>query len=282
MTTKSKARFGRRVARCGNCHARHRTSRDRQRSGRPIAHRARPAVRSRSALAQAAAQPLAARHDHRRLGRRVRSCLDHPSRRGDAACQRARARPQGRRVLHGGPAGAGIRPGGQPGARLGRPRPGLRMAGIESRHPRRLQGQRLDRRQRPEGRAHPQIHQGRQVPDAGRGLGQERGQQRPGKLRPRRQDLGRPEDQRSLRRRRLPQQARRRARCRHRQDEALLGRLRQQAGRHRPWQVRPESAAAAAVPQPGALRRAHERRVSSTSATAPTTACRCSAPTAPS
>ena len=39
------------------------------------------------------------------------------------------------------------------------------------------------------------------------------------------------EGQRGLHRRRLPEQARRRARCRHRQDEALLGRLRQQARR---------------------------------------------------
>ena len=40
------------------------------------------------------------------------------------------------------------------------------------------------------------------------------------------------EGERGLRRRRLPEQARRRARRRHRQDEALLGRLRQQARRH--------------------------------------------------
>ena len=56
------------------------------------------------------------------------------------------------------------------------------------------------------------------------------------------------------------QQARRGARRRHRQDEALLGRLRQQARRRRSRALRSEGAAGAAVPQPRALRRAHERR----------------------
>ena len=87
-------------------------------------------------------------------------------------------------------------------------------------------------------------------------LRQERRQQRSGELRPRRQDLGRSEDQRGLPRRRLPQQARGGDRRRHRQDEALLGRLRQQAGRRQARPLRPEGAAGAAVPQPGALRRA--------------------------
>src|SRR5712691_8412676 len=41
-------------------------------------------IRGRSAVAEAAAQPLAARHDHRRLGRRAGPRLDHPSRRADA------------------------------------------------------------------------------------------------------------------------------------------------------------------------------------------------------
>ena len=51
---------------------------------------------------------------------------------------------------------------------LGRTGTGLRVAAIESRHPHRLQRQRVDRRQRPEGRPGPEVHQGRQVPDAGR------------------------------------------------------------------------------------------------------------------
>ena len=55
-------------------------------------------------------------------------------------------------------------------------------------------------------------------------------QQRPEQFRPRRQDLRRRQGKRGLSRRRLPEQARRGDRCRHRQDEALVGRLWQQAG----------------------------------------------------
>ena len=89
---------------------------------------------------------------------------------GDAAQQREgrRAQSADRRVLPRRAARAGVRSGGQSGALLGRPGPGLRVAAVEPRHPRRLQGQRLDRRQRREGRARPEVHQGRQVPDAGR------------------------------------------------------------------------------------------------------------------
>ena len=61
-------------------------------------------------------------------------------------------------------------------------------------------------------------------------------------------------------------------------NEALLGCVRQQARRCRPRQLRPEGAAAAAVPQPGALSNARTT-VSSTCATARPTACRYSAPT---
>ena len=124
---------------------------------------------------------------------------------GDAAQQREgrRAQPADRRMLPRRAAGARVRSGGQPRALLGRPGRGLRVAAVEPRHPCRLQGQCLDRRQRREGRAHPEVHQGRQVPDAGRRLRQERRQQRPRELRPRREDLGRSEDQRGLHRRRL-------------------------------------------------------------------------------
>ena len=111
---------------------------------------------------------------------------------------------------------------------------------------------------------------------------QERRQQRSGELRPRREDLGRSEDQRGLRRRRLSQQARRGARRRHRQDEALLGRLRQQAGRRQPRPLRSGGAAGAAVPQPGALRRAVERRARLRLRPRATTASRCSRRTASS
>jgi hypothetical protein len=55
--------------------------------------------------------------------------------------------------------------------------------------------------------------------------------------------------------------ARRRARRGYRQDEAILGRLRQQARRRRPRQVRSGRAAAEAVPQSRALRGAQRRRL---------------------
>ena len=70
-----------------------------------------------------------------------------------------------------------------------------------------------------------------------------RQQQRPGELRPRREDLHRPEGQRGVRRRRLLQQARRRHRHGHRQDQAVLGRVRQQAGRRAARPLRSEGAA---------------------------------------
>ena len=54
-------------------------------------------------------------------------------------------------------------------------------------------------------------------------------QPRHGELRPRRQDLHRPQGQRGLRRRRLPESARRGHRPRQRQDQAHLGRLRRAA-----------------------------------------------------
>ena len=89
---------------------------------------------------------------------------------GDAAQQRARrrAQPPIAECCRTRAAGPGVRSGRQPGALLGRARPGLRMAAVQPRHPRRLQGQRLDRRQRREGRAPAEVHQGRQVPAAGR------------------------------------------------------------------------------------------------------------------
>ena len=60
-----------------------------------------PDLRGRSAVAEAAAQPLAARLDDRRLGRRAGQRLDHPSRRRRPAQQRARrgAQSADRRVL---------------------------------------------------------------------------------------------------------------------------------------------------------------------------------------
>ena len=54
-----------------------------------------------------------------------------------------------RAVLRARAAGARIRSGGQSDRPLGRPGPGLRLAGFEPRHHGRLQRQRVDRRQRP-------------------------------------------------------------------------------------------------------------------------------------
>jgi DNA-binding beta-propeller fold protein YncE len=51
-----------------------------------------PAFEVDRPLAQAAAEPLAARHDHRRVGRRAGPCLDHPPQLGDAERERARRR----------------------------------------------------------------------------------------------------------------------------------------------------------------------------------------------
>ena len=59
-------------------------------------------------------------------------------------------------------------------------------------------------------------------------------QPRHGELRPRREDLHRPEGERRLRVRRLPEQARRGHRPRQRQDQAHLGRLRRAADRRQP------------------------------------------------
>jgi hypothetical protein len=57
-------------------------------------------------------------------------------------------------------------------------------------------------------------------------------QQRCGKLWSRCKNLCRPKRERGLYRRRLPEQTRRGDRCRYRQDEAVVGRLRQQTRRH--------------------------------------------------
>jgi hypothetical protein len=59
----------------------------------------------------------------------------------------------------------------------------LQMAGVEPRHHHRSQGQRLDRRQRRRRRHGPEVHAGRQVPDAGRQEGRADRQQQPGALR---------------------------------------------------------------------------------------------------
>ena len=88
--------------------------------------------------------------DHRRRGRWQGQRVDHPPRRLarsegkvrhlEAACSRMLRRRAGR---------PSVQSGGRPDRFLGRTRPGIRLAVIEPRHRRRLQRQRLDRRQRP-------------------------------------------------------------------------------------------------------------------------------------
>ena len=184
--------------------------------------------------------------------------------------------PARRRVLHGRAARPRVRSGRQPPARVGRSGPRLRMARVQPRHHRRQQGHRLDRRQRARRRADPEVHARRKVRGGVRLPVSERRQQRPLGVPPGRQDLRRREEQRGVRRRRLRQQARRRHRRRQRQDQAVLGRVRPQARRHAARSVQSVRAARAAVPKPGALRRAVERRATSTSATGRTIASRSS------
>ena len=240
-----------------------------------------PQLRGRSALAQAAAEPLGARHDDRRLGRRPGQRLDHPPRRRPRsnANERALELKVGECCTAAPPvlvfdqAGNLVRSWGGPGQ-------GYEWPESQPRHPRRLQGQRLDRRQRREGRAPAQVHQGRQVPDAGRQARRRQGQQRPRELRPRGQDLGRSEDQRGLRRRRLQNK-------RVAVLDADTGKMKRYWGAYgnKPddadlGKYDPGGAAAEAVPQPGALRRAQPTTAWSTSATGRPTASRSSIPTA--
>ena len=209
------------------------------------------------------------------------SRLDRASRQ-PARRQRSRRQPESadRLLLRKGAAGARIRSRRHRRRPLGRAGRGLRLARVESRHHDRSQGQRLDRRQRRHRRAPPEVHQGRQVPDAVRQARPEQGQQRHRELRPAGEDLHRREGQRGLHRRRLRQQARRRHRRRHRQVQALLGRVRQQAGRHQLRQLRSESAADQAVPHARALRGTLQRRARLRVRSGRTTASRSSSRTA--
>ena len=241
----------------------------RSRSRKRRAARAGAALRGRSVLAQADAEPLGARQRHRRLGRRAGQRLDRAPQLGDARRDREGARAEGRRMLCGRAADPGVRQAGQSRPALGRPGSGLRLAGVEPRHLRRSHRHGVDRRQRPRRLAHHEVHQGREVRGAVRQAErardrQERAgaadlhaqQQRPVELRTGGEDLRRSEGERSVHRRRLLQPARRRARRLDRRDEALLGRVRQ-ASRTTRWR-------SASTIRP--------RRPSSTSAT------RCTAP----
>ena len=153
-------------------------------------HGGDPAVRGRSAVAEADPERRAARHVDRRLGRRPGQYLDHPSQQRDAAQQRERRRAQsaGFDLLPRRQARPRLQSGRRPRPGMGRARARLRVAGRDARHLCRPQGFCLARRQRREGCPHPQVHQGRQVRHAVRASGQERRQQRSGEFRPRRPD----------------------------------------------------------------------------------------------
>ena len=161
----------------------------------------------------------------------------------------------------------------------GGPGQGYRLAGVESRHLHRSHRQRVDRRQRSGRLPHHEVHAGRQVRGAVRqaeardregpkGSSAHAGQQR------QIGNFGRvakifvdPKANEAyiadgyLNRRVAVLDA-------HRQHEALLGRVRQPAGRHAAGAVRSGRPARQAVPEPGALRRSRRWTASSTSATA--------------
>ena len=161
----------------------------------------------------------------------------------------------------------------------GGPGQGLRLAGQQSRHHRRPPGQRLAGRQRRQGHADPEVQRRREVPLPDRQARRPQRQQRHRELLAADEDLGRRFGQRDVHRRRLRQPPRDRARRRHRQVQAALGRLRQQAERRTDARVQSQGPAVEAV-QHRALRDRLERRASSTSAIGSTIAFRSSARTA--
>ena len=156
---------------------------------------------------------------------------------------------------------------------VGWARAGLRMAAVQPRHLRRPQGQRLDRRQRRRRFARlkftrtasssrstesPARAKGRSTQRACRPMPATAAIRRTSAASPRSSSTR--SDERGLHRRRLPEQARRRARRRYGRDEAILGRVRQQAGRRQPRPLQSRCASRATVPQSRALRGCVERR----------------------
>src|SRR5258705_5861884 len=123
-------RLCRRDIRFSNCRARSLPGPARK-QGHVGAHRPGADVRSGPAVAEAPAESLAARLDHRGVGRRAGSRLGDSPRCGWAARQRTRTRAETShlRVLPHRPAHTGVRPGRQPGQILGRTGTGLRVAG---------------------------------------------------------------------------------------------------------------------------------------------------------
>ena len=215
--------------------------------------RAGAALRGRSALAEAAAQQMDSRPDHRRVGRCAGPRLDHPSRRLARAGRGARHdQSADRAVLRARPADSRVRrrrqsrrPLGRSRARAttgrtritasrsttkatsglaataaalrqaqGRRRPGrARAAGRRTEPP---AGRKPGRRRAVVQRQHGlEVHARRQVPDADREAALEQRQQRPRQPPAAGEDLPRQRDQRAVRRRRLRQSPRHRVRRGH-------------------------------------------------------------------
>ncbi len=100
-----------------------------------------------------------------------------------------------------GAAGDRVRSRGQCGFGVGWPARRICVAGLESRHFDRQQGECLDRRQRTDRLEHPQVHARRPLPDADRNSKPGREQQRDGPLRPRRKNFIRLSGERGVHRR---------------------------------------------------------------------------------
>ena len=223
-----------------------------------------PAIRGGSHLPQAAPERLVSGPDHRPVGGCPGPRLDRPPARR-ARRRRRRVQPDAadRRMLQHRRPDPRVRSGRQPAAPLGRQgRPGLSVARLEPRPQHRQQGQHLDWRQRRHGRPRPEVHARRQVRDAGGQEGRDPQQPGRGSLLPGGQDVLLPADRRSVRGRRLRQPARGGDRRADGQDEAVLGRLRQAAGRQGRTGAGPvrRHRHLSALPRPGALRRRVERR----------------------
>ena len=125
-------------------------------------------VRGRSLLAEAATESLGARRRGGRLGRRAGPRLDGSSRRQPEHPQGAGNETALQRdVLRDRAARAGVRPEGHAAAALGT-RTERSVDGPGARHPHRPQEQRVAGRRRRRRFPDPEVHDGRQVRDAGR------------------------------------------------------------------------------------------------------------------
>ena len=173
-------------------------------AGRGVAGNACPGadLRSRSVMAKAVAESLGARLDDRPVRGRQGPRLDHSSaanRRRQLQGRDVQSPPIGTCCTPAPPVLEFDQAGNLVGA-LGRPRPGLRVAGVEPRHHGRSQGQRLDRRQRRQGHHVLKFtREGKFLLQIGK-QGTAQRQQRHGSLLAGREDLRRPGGQRGLHR----------------------------------------------------------------------------------